>query len=81
MPNLVRASLLLSLAALVGGCVQQESGDLVMVDQHTGVTVSCQFKPDDTLTPIGQVRRAYTCIDELQYYGFRDNDLVNPPTD
>ena len=79
MLNLVRASFLLSLVALASGCARQE--DLVMVDQHTGVTVSCQFKDDSNLTSIGVVRRAYTCIDELQYYGFRDDELVNPPTD
>ena len=80
MLNLVRASFLLALVALASGCARS-SGDLVMVDQRTGVTVSCQFREDNTLTSVAAVRRAYTCIDELQYYGFRDDEVVNPPAD
>ena len=80
MLNLVRASFLLFLVALASGC-SRGGGDLVMVDQRTGVIVACQFREDNTLTSIGVVRRAYTCIDELQYYGFRDDELVNPRED
>ena len=51
-----------------------------MVDPRTGVKVVCRLDEpvSASRTAIGAVRQAYTCIDELQYYGFRDEDVVNP---
>ena len=62
----------LTLALSAAGCTRQE--ELVMVDPRTGVKVSCQLDSPATtaLTNIGVTRQAFTCIDELQYYGFRD---------
>jgi len=79
MSNVVRACFALSLVVAACGCARQE--ELVMVDPRTGVKVVCRL--DEPVTSsrsaVGAVRQAYTCIDELQYYGFRDEDLVNPP--
>ncbi len=77
MLKLTRACVVLSLVVLAAGCARQE--ELVMVDPRTGVKVICVLDDSNsTKTNIGAVRQAYTCIDELQYYGFRDEQLVNP---
>ncbi len=66
------ATLALALALGSAGCTKQQ--ELVMIDPRTGVQVSCILDSPVTtsLSPVGVTRQAYTCIDELQYYGFRD---------
>ena len=77
MLKLTRACVVLSLVVLAAGCNRQD--ELVMVDQRTGVKVICVLDESNAAkTNIGNVRQAYTCIDELQYYGFRDEQLINP---
>jgi len=78
MSKIVRACFILSLVVAASGCARQE--ELVMVDPRTGVKVVCRLDEPVTTSrsAIGAVRQAYTCIDELQYYGFRDEELVNP---
>ena len=77
MLKLTRACAVLTLVVMAAGCARQD--ELVMVDQRTGVKVICVLDDSNSAkTNIGAVRQAYTCIDELQYYGFRDEQLVNP---
>jgi len=72
--NIGRAALLAVFALSVSGCTR--SRELVLVDPRSGVKVTCQIKSGAGLTSIGVVREAYTCIDEMQYYGFRDSEAV-----
>jgi hypothetical protein len=65
----------LVLALSATGCSRQQ--ELVMVDPRTGVKVTCILDNTSSLTSIGVTRQAYTCIDELQYYGFRDADTAD----
>jgi len=76
MLKFARATVLLALALSAAGCARPR--DLVMIDPRTGVKVSCilEQSTSSNLTAVGVTREAYTCIDELQYYGFRDADTV-----
>ncbi len=76
MLKFARAMIVLALAVSAVSCSRPQ--ELVMVDPRTGVKVSCQL--DSTavgLTSVGVTRQAYTCVDELQYYGFRDAEAQN----
>jgi hypothetical protein len=75
MLKFTRATVLLALALSAAGCSRPR--ELVMVDPRTGVKVSCQIDQSTaSLTSVGVTREAYTCVDELQYYGFRDAETV-----
>jgi hypothetical protein len=66
----------LALALGSAGCSRPQ--ELMMVDPRTGVQVACILDSSVTtsLTSVGLTRQAYSCIDELQYYGFRDAETV-----
>lgn len=76
--NIGRAALLAAFALSASGCTR--SRELVLVDPRSGVKVTCDIPRGLGLTTIGVVREAYTCIDEMQYYGFRDAETVDGAT-
>ena len=69
-----RTLLALLALTLATGCARFK--EVRMVDPRTGVSASCKSNRYNVLTTSTAVNEVNSCIQELTYYGFQDEDAL-----